>query len=430
MPQRPLRALFCVLLGLSLSSSALADAREHTVARGETLSALAETYGVSVARLRELNGLSSDHIEVGQRLRVEEAPMLRYRTVPGDTLGCIATRFGVPAATILEDNPGVSRRRLNVGVRLRLRGGRDPRSQAGPVATEVVRIRAGDTLSRVAARYGVDVSSLTAANPGVDPARLAVGGELTVPVTRSVHQVRSGETLGRIARRRGTTLAALRALNPDVRPDRLRVGEELVVPGGAPSVSVGAPFCGFVRNSQPLGRHPGYVLRNPERSFATTRTVSRIHRAFGRAFRPGTDPRVRVHDLSLEGGGPIDDHRSHQSGRDVDITYYVRGNACNGRQGCPLENVDPDELDVRRQWRLLREWLRRDEAEAIYIDYALQPPLYREARRRGATRAQLRAWFQYPRGRFDADGVVRHFPNHRNHLHVRFACSPGEPECR
>ncbi|MFK7987904.1 MAG: penicillin-insensitive murein endopeptidase [Sandaracinaceae bacterium] len=430
MSQRPLHALFCVLLGLSLSSGALADAREHTVARGETLSTLAETYGVSVARLRELNGLSSDHIEVGQRLRVEQEPMLRYRTVPGDTLGCIASRFGVPASTILEDNPGVSRRSLGVGVRLRLRGGHDPREGAGPVASEVVRIRAGDTLSAVAARYGVTLSTLTAANPDVDPARLAVGGELTVPVSRSVHEVQRGETMGRIARRRGITLAALRALNPDVQPARLRVGEELVVPGGPPSVSVGAPFCGFVRNSHPLGRHAGYVLRNPARSFGTARTVSRIQRAFGRAYRPGSDPRVRVHDLSLEGGGPIDDHRSHQSGRDVDITYYVRGNACDGRQGCPLARVDPDGLDVRRQWRLLREWLRRDEAEAIYIDYALQAPLYREARRRGATRAQLGQWFQYPRGRFARDGVVRHFPNHRDHLHVRFACAPGEPECR
>ncbi|GFZ75777.1 N-acetylmuramoyl-L-alanine amidase [Pseudohongiella nitratireducens] len=43
-------------------------AAEHTIARGETLSGIAERYRVSLARLREANNLQSDTIRVGQVL--------------------------------------------------------------------------------------------------------------------------------------------------------------------------------------------------------------------------------------------------------------------------------------------------------------------------------------------------------------------------
>ena len=91
--------------------------------------------------------------------------------------------------------------------------------------------------------------------------------------------------------------------------------------------------------------------------------------------------------------------------------------------------IDPDDLDVRRTWRLLRHWLVRGEAHEIDVDYAWQEPLYREARRRGASDAELAAWFQYPRGAGDAHGIVRHLPNHRDHVHVRFVCDPRETRC-
>ncbi len=44
--------------------------REHTIARGETLSQIAESYAVPMARLRETNQLNSDTIRVGQVLKI------------------------------------------------------------------------------------------------------------------------------------------------------------------------------------------------------------------------------------------------------------------------------------------------------------------------------------------------------------------------
>lgn len=53
-----------------------ATAREHLVARGDTLSGIAQMHGVSVASLRAANGLGSDLLRVGQRLHIpsSEAP--------------------------------------------------------------------------------------------------------------------------------------------------------------------------------------------------------------------------------------------------------------------------------------------------------------------------------------------------------------------
>jgi len=378
------RSLAPILTFLLLTAlPAAADARVHVVAAGETLSALAERYEVSVAQLQAWNTLEGDGIRVGQSLTVEDVPTLQYRTVPGDTLGCIAQRHRLPLATIRADNPHLGRR-LEVGVVLRLRGATDP--------------RAGD-----------------AASEAREPVR---------------YVVRSGDSLTRIARRHEVTVAQLVEWNEGLEPDHIRIGSRLLVGHTGRSESVGVPWCGHISGARQAGEHPAYVLRNPDRSWGTGRTLQRIERAFDVVRRRHRDaPRVRVHDLSLPGGGAIDDHRSHQSGRDVDITYYRR-RGCAGPGGCPLERVDPDELDVRRQWTLFHAWLSRSDAEAIYVDYALQRSLYREARRRGATRAQLRRWFQHPRGRRNRDGIIRHFPNHRDHFHVRFACSRGERRCR
>lgn len=369
--------IFAVVIVMLASGTAAADTRVHVVAAGESLELLARRYRTSAEALRELNGLASDLILVGQELTVDPAGAVRYTTVPGDTLSCIAERYGVSADRVRADN--ALRGRLEAGRTLVLRGARDPR--------------------------GEDAASLVR------------------------HRVREGESLSRIARRYGVSLAEFVASNPSIDPDRLRAGAELLVRSRHGSASVGAATCGWIRGAVQLPRHRGYVLRDASRAWTTTRTVSRITAAFDALTRAHPRaPRVRVHDLSLRDGGPIDDHRSHQSGRDVDITYFqVRG--C-GASGCPLRAIDPEDLDVRRQWALLSHWLRRDEAEAIYVDYELQPALYREAERRGASRAELERWFQYPRGRSHQAGVIRHFPNHRDHVHVRFACDASEPRCR
>jgi murein endopeptidase len=193
------------------------------------------------------------------------------------------------------------------------------------------------------------------------------------------------------------------------------------------SPSAGLPHARTLLGGVQLPPHPAYRLIDPSRAWGTSGTISSLVEAFDEFVATGpAAPRVEVHDLSLPRGGQMRGHRSHQTGRDVDITYYQRTShgICAGRQ------VRPDELDALREWRLLRHWLDRGQAEFIFIDYALQRPLYEVAKTNGATERQLAEWFQYPRGAEVRAGIIRHIPNHANHVHVRFRCAPRDRACR
>jgi N-acetylmuramoyl-L-alanine amidase len=55
---------------LLASRNTARDSRRHVISRGDTLSGIASRYQVSVARLRDVNGLRSDVLPVGKVLRI------------------------------------------------------------------------------------------------------------------------------------------------------------------------------------------------------------------------------------------------------------------------------------------------------------------------------------------------------------------------
>ena len=54
--------------GQTAGKPAATDAKEHTVMKGETLSGIAKTYGVSVPDLKKANSLTTDDLKIGQKL--------------------------------------------------------------------------------------------------------------------------------------------------------------------------------------------------------------------------------------------------------------------------------------------------------------------------------------------------------------------------
>ncbi|CPR16778.1 N-acetylmuramoyl-L-alanine amidase AmiB [Brenneria goodwinii] len=91
----------------------------HTVVRGETLSAIAARYGVSMSAIRSVNKLNKDIVWVGQRLNIpagganqtaaaaaskKAAPAVKHKVVRGDTLSAIADRYGVSMKEIQRAN--------------------------------------------------------------------------------------------------------------------------------------------------------------------------------------------------------------------------------------------------------------------------------------------------------------------------------------
>lgn len=112
-------------------------------------------------------------------------------------------------------------------------------------------IRTGDTLTEIAARCGVTVPALLAANPGVrDDQDLGTGGSVRIPTagTRPTpveacggfYTLRQGDTLQEVAEKCGLTVPLLIAANPGVEnPERVRAGGTIRIPDLPP---VGAGF--------------------------------------------------------------------------------------------------------------------------------------------------------------------------------------------
>jgi membrane-bound lytic murein transglycosylase D len=186
--------------GASAERRAVTDGSQeiYVVARGDTLGAIARSFGLSLEDLLSLNDLpaGSTRIQPGQRILVSGSrtaapspPQARsgegYTVRPGDTLGGIADAHGVSIASLRRLN-GMSSRatRIYAGQVLVVRepdeptiaSAESPSSSAGATS---YRVRRGDTLSHIARRFGVSVDDLRRWNQLASD-QIAVGDSLTV----------------------------------------------------------------------------------------------------------------------------------------------------------------------------------------------------------------------------------------------------------
>lgn len=191
---------------LALAGAATLATAGYTVQPGDTLSELSQRFDVSARRLAQANSIGDlDRIYVGQRLSVPgrgrasdgsrgrrsarrgsarqarpAADRLRHHVVkPGETLGGIATRYGLRTRALARANdisdPGL----ILAGSRLRLRD--TPATPRPTSTTGTHRVRRGETLSEIAARHDVGVAGLAAANDLADPNLILPGTRLRIP---------------------------------------------------------------------------------------------------------------------------------------------------------------------------------------------------------------------------------------------------------
>lgn len=173
---------------------------EVTVAEGDTVTGIAERYGLSTAELLAANGLGwSSLIFPGQRLVLpggaprasEAAPEIARHTVAaGDTMGGIAERYGIDLDQLLSAN-GLGRESLifpGQQVVLPIAGAvpaaapaESPAAPAEGASPEQVTVAEGDTAWDLAERLDVDLEQLLAANQLGPDAVLQPGQVLTVP---------------------------------------------------------------------------------------------------------------------------------------------------------------------------------------------------------------------------------------------------------
>ena len=193
----------------------------------------------------------------------EQTVEKRYRVQRGDTVSKIAQRFRVKESELVSLNGLRSRHHIRVGQVLEIpgRGGgvaarapsRTARSAPEPAPSDgVYRVQKGDSLGKIAARFGVSERDLQAKNEirnrnQIQPGQVLQipGGARTAspdarPGSGGVYTVRQGDTLHSIAKRMGATEAELIERNGLKSRHRIRVGQKLYLPG-SPGAAQASP---------------------------------------------------------------------------------------------------------------------------------------------------------------------------------------------
>jgi membrane-bound lytic murein transglycosylase D len=110
-----------------------------------------------------------------------------HKVKSGETMGTIATKYGVTVEQIMEWN-ALRTTNIYVGQRLQLKSGPGGASQQNEVpkveppkpVKKYYSVKSGDTFSKVASRHGLTQAQLTKLNPGININRLTVGQRLRV----------------------------------------------------------------------------------------------------------------------------------------------------------------------------------------------------------------------------------------------------------
>jgi penicillin-insensitive murein endopeptidase len=233
------------------------------------------------------------------------------------------------------------------------------------------------------------------------------------------------------------TIAAVCALGP-ARPARA----EPVV-GPPRTVSCGHPTHGLLSQGVMLPpQGAGYAIAQPwrhrHRWYGTEALVALIRRAAARVASDFPDSTLAVGDLSRRGGGKINGHFAHQSGRDVDFIYYAvdpsghpfaqdgfmaayRADGLAVKAHAPRRaRIRERFFDVARNWALVRA-LVTDEAgvvRRIVVSPRVEHWLIGYAREIGEPRALIAR----AAALLDRPPYVH---GHSDHMHVQIAC-PAE----
>ena len=157
---------------------------------GETLSDIADRYGVSVGTLMRMNGIRNpDLVQAGSRLQVPGPTVTagsgRHRVNSGETISSIASQYQVRSRDLMALNNLRNANHVEVGQTLRLPSNAVmPRPAFKPVAVTPIpgatehTVAKGQTLTQLAKAYKLPVASLISINQLSDPNKVEVGTHL------------------------------------------------------------------------------------------------------------------------------------------------------------------------------------------------------------------------------------------------------------
>ena len=215
------------------------------------------------------------------------------------------------------------------------------------------------------------------------------------------------------------------------------------------SASIGTHADGTLRHPTQLPFDgDGYTVPRPWRTrranYGTEELVGAVVRAARAVERSDPGGVAAIGDMSRRSGGDSAEHKSHQSGRDVDVFFYgVDRDGRPLRPGDAMLHFAPDgratrwspphgvrapaaavpsvRFDAQRNWAFVRALLSDPEVEVqwIFIHRGLAAALLHEATRVGDDPALVaRASFIMKQ---PSDAEI-----HDDHMHVRFYCASAD----
>lgn len=332
-----------------------------------------------------------------------KARWIEHQVIPGERLAPIARHYGVTSDNLVRWNKLDEERPLiRVGQKLRVYTAMEPLVRERHVHV----VKRGESWSRIASRYGVDARTMRRLwNPKLSK-DLRAGQKLVVWVEPEPEPEEEGPS------------EVDTAEVPSPRPDLP------IVPVPLSALSIGRPDRGRISRAIQLPVNDAlYTIRKPEASFGSSHTVMQLQRGIA-SFRAATgfDREIVVADMSRKNGGRFRPHRSHRSGRDVDIRLPLAKGIAKGT--IPMNRSD---VDWDAAWALMKALIDTGEVHYIFLSRNRQSALLGAAQRAGESEEALTQLIQYPHRSRTA--VVRHSRGHIKHFHVRFKCASYETAC-
>ncbi len=258
---------------------------KYVVKSGDTVSQIAEKFGVKTKELKTANKLRNDSLRIGQTLYIpsnnnltnevvskdtaasknvevstpikRETPLPSAYTVKkGDTLGEIAEAYGVKTSQLKEAN-NLKSHNLQIGQKLVIPNSKvatakstninsQKKSDSSITVSNTYKVSKGDTISDISNKFEISKEKIKKWN-NLDNNNLKIGQNLFLTPNKNIisasqraqmkvkskftgeYKVKSGDTLGHIAAKHKVSVSDLKAAN-DLTNNNLSIGKVLKVP--------------------------------------------------------------------------------------------------------------------------------------------------------------------------------------------------------